>query len=86
MELGVDKAVDDVSLEAGVRVAKGCHGGHGTVAAAHASATVSAAMVFAAIPVVSAAKRLLGLIESTKSTKPSVLRWRRQAGWKSIRV
>jgi hypothetical protein len=42
-----------------VRMAEGCHGGHGTVAAAHALATVSAAMVFAATPVVSAAKRLL---------------------------
>jgi hypothetical protein len=59
MELSVDRAVDNVSLEAGVSVAKGCRGGHGTVAAPHASATVSAAMVFAAIPVVSAAERLL---------------------------
>jgi hypothetical protein len=61
MELGVDGAVDVVSLEARVRVAEGCRGGHDTVAAAHALATVCAAMVFAATPVVSAAKRLLCL-------------------------
>jgi hypothetical protein len=40
-------------------MAEGCHGGHGTIAAAQELATVSAAMVFAATPVVSAAKRLL---------------------------
>jgi hypothetical protein len=70
MELCVDGAVDVVSLEARVRVAEGCCGGHGTVAAAHALAIVSAAMVFAATPVVSAAKRLLCLSLATSSRRP----------------
>jgi hypothetical protein len=43
MELGVDRAVDGVRLEAGACVAEGYRGhggGHGIVAAEHASAMV----------------------------------------------
>jgi hypothetical protein len=80
MELGVDGAVDVVSLKARVRVAEGCRGGHGPVAAAHALATVSAAIVFAATPVVSAVKRLLCLSLATSSRRPDA------HGWSQARV
>ena len=43
VERGIDWAVNDASLEAGIRVAKGYRGGHDTVAAEYASAVVSAA-------------------------------------------
>jgi hypothetical protein len=75
MELGVDGAVEVVSLKARVRVAEGCRGGHGTIAAAYALATVSAAMVFAATPVVSAAKGLLCLSMANSSRRPEAHSW-----------
>ena len=43
VERGIDWAVNDASLEAGIRIAKGYRGGHDTVAAEYASAVVSAA-------------------------------------------
>jgi hypothetical protein len=44
VERGVDRAVDDAGLEAGIRVAKGYRRGHGTVAVVdYASAVMSAA-------------------------------------------
>ena len=43
MELGVDRAVDDPGLEAGVRIAEQYRGSHGIVAAVYASVVVSAA-------------------------------------------